>query len=122
MEKKYTFCRICESGCGFVAEVENNRILNYYPDENHPFSKGYSCVKGRYMPQIQYHPKRIRYPLKKSNGRHEQVSWEQAIDEIGTKLLEIKEQYGPHAIAAYNGNVLAYSYSAVLYSGALCGH
>ena len=118
MEKKYTFCRICESGCGFVAEVENNKIINYYPDEGHPFSKGYACVKGRHMPQIQYHPKRLKYPLKKVNGQFQRVSWAQAFEEIGDKLVAIKNAYGPHAIAAYMGNVLAYSYSAVLYSGA----
>lgn len=118
MEKKYTFCRICEGGCGFVAEVEDNKIINYYPDEDHPFSRGYACVKGRHMPEIQYHPKRLKYPLKKVNGRFQQITWEQAIDEIGAKLLEIKGKYGPDSIGAYMGNVLAYSYSAVLYSGA----
>ncbi len=118
MEKKYTFCRICESGCGFIAEVENNKIINYYPDEDHPFSKGYACVKGRHMSQIQYHPKRLKYPVKKTNGGFQRITWEQAIDEIGNRLLEIKDAHGPHAIAAYMGNVLAYSYSAVLYSGA----
>lgn len=118
MEKRYTFCRICEAGCGFVAEVEGNRILKYYPDQDHPFSKGYACVKGRHMPEVQYHSKRLKYPLKKVNGRFDRVSWEQVVDEIGSRLLAIKEEYGPHSIGAYMGNVLAYSYSAVLYSGA----
>jgi formate dehydrogenase len=118
MEKKHTFCRICESGCGFVAEVEDNRIVDYYPDKEHPFSKGYACIKGRHMLEIQYHPKRLKFPLKKVNGQFERISWEQAIDEIGARLLEIKDKYGPHSIGAYMGNVLAYSYSAVLYSGA----
>lgn len=118
MEKKYAFCRICESGCGFVAEVENNRIIKYYPDKDHPFTKGYACIKGRQMIEVQYHPKRLKFPLKKNNGQFERISWEQAIDEIGSKLLELKEKYGPHAIGAYMGNVLAYSYAAVLYSGA----
>ncbi len=118
METKYTFCRICEGGCGFVAEVENNKITKYYPDKDHPFSKGYACVKGHHMLDIQYHPKRLRYPLKRKNGQFERISWNQAIDEIGTRLLEIKAKHGPDSIGAYMGNVLAYSYSAVLYSGA----
>ncbi len=118
MKKIPTFCRICEAGCGFIAEVENNRIIDYYPDKEHPFSQGYACVKGRHMPKIQYHPKRLKFPLKKVDGRFERISWEQAIDEIGEKLLKIKDEYGPHSIGAYMGNVLAYSYSAVLYSGA----
>lgn len=119
MDKKYTFCRICEPGCGFVAEVDDNRIVNYYPDPDHPVSKGYACVKGREMLTKQYHPRRLRFPLKRRNGEFERVSWDQAIDEIGSKLLQLKDKCGPHSIGAYMGNVMAYSHSAVLYSGAL---
>ena len=87
MEKKYAFCRICESGCGFVAEVENNRILKYYPDKDHPFTHGYACIKGRHMLEVQYHPKRLKFPLKKVNGRFERISWDQATEEIGAKCI-----------------------------------
>ena len=118
MDKKYTFCRICEPCCGFVAELENGIIVRYYADREHPISKGYSCVKGRQMPGIQHHPKRIKFPLKRRNGEFERISWEQAIEEIGSKLVELKDNYGPHSIGAYIGNVLAFSYSAVLYCGA----
>ena len=118
MDKKYTFCRICEPCCGFVAELENGRIVRYYAEREHPISKGYSCVKGRQMPGIQHHPKRIKFPLKRRNGEFERISWEQAIEEIGSKLVELKDNYGPHSIGAYIGNVLAFSYSAVLYCGA----
>ncbi len=119
MEKRYTFCRICEAGCGFTAEIDSNRITAYYPDTEHPVSRGYGCVKGRHMLDIQYHPKRLGFPLKKVNGQFERISWGQAIDEIGTRLVELKEQYGPDSIGAYMGNVLAFSFAAVLYSGAL---
>ncbi|MBM3132964.1 MAG: hypothetical protein FJZ95_08045, partial [Chloroflexi bacterium] len=119
MEKRLTFCRVCEAGCGFVAEVENNRIRKYSPDKDHPLSRGYSCIKGREMANIQSHPRRLRFPLKKANGGFERISWAQAIDEIGSRLSEIKAKHGPHAIGAYMGNVLAFSYSAVVYSGAL---
>ena len=116
MEKKFTYCRICEASCGFIAEVENNRIMKYYADKDHPVSQGYSCVKGRKMIDILYHPKRLRYPLKKDGNSFEQVSWEQAIDEIGTKLLNIKNDYGPKSIGLYFGNPTAFSYSASIYS------
>ena len=53
MEKKYTFCRICEGSCGFVAEIENNKIVKYYGDKDHPVSKGYTCIKGRSFLDIQ---------------------------------------------------------------------
>ncbi|NHI94671.1 MAG: hypothetical protein EAX96_19425 [Candidatus Lokiarchaeota archaeon] len=116
MEKKLTYCRICEGSCGFIAEIENNKIVKYYGDKDHPVSKGYTCIKGRSFLDIQYHPKRIKYPLKKVNGKFERISWEQAIDEIGTKLLELKTKHGGNSIGMYLGNPLAFSYSAAMYS------
>lgn len=119
MDKKYTFCRICEACCGFVAELEGNRIVKYSADRDHPVSKGYSCIKGHEMLNIQYHPKRIKFPLKRKNGQFERISWEQAIEEIGSKLVELKDKYGPHSIGAYLGTVIMpFNFSAVLYSGA----
>lgn len=118
MEKKLTFCRICEASCGFVAEVEQNKIIKYYGDKDHPVSKGYTCVKGREMPNIQNDPKLLRYPLNRENEQFVRISWEQTIDEIGSKLLAIKELYGPNSIGMYFGNPTAFSYSTTMYSGA----
>ncbi|MHA1378266.1 MAG: molybdopterin-containing oxidoreductase family protein [Candidatus Helarchaeota archaeon] len=118
MDKKYTYCRICEGSCGFVAEIENDKIVKYYPDKEHPVSKGYSCIKGRSMIKVQNDPKRIRFPLKKINGEFKQISWEQAIDEIGEKILDLKNQHGNNSIGMYFGNPLAFSYSAMMYTQA----
>jgi len=116
MEKKYTYCRICEGSCGFIAEVENNKITKYYADKDHPVSKGYSCIKGRSMLKKQYNPKRIKHPLKKVNGKFEKISWEQAIDEIGSKLLDLKAKHGGNSIGMYLGNPLAFTYSGAMYT------
>jgi formate dehydrogenase len=117
MEKKFTYCRICEGSCGFVAEIKDNKLIKYYPDKNHPVSKGYSCIKGRNMINIQNNPKLLKYPLKKnSKGEFKRISWDQAIDEIGGKLLQIKEDFGPNSIGLYFGNPTAFSYSMTMYS------
>ena len=118
MEKKPTYCRLCEGGCGFIAEVEGNRISKYYPDRDHPVSKGYCCVKGLEMLNVQYHPKRIKYPLKRKGPSFEKISWDQAVDEVGTRLIKLKEKYGPNAIGAYFGNPIAFSNSMAFYGGA----
>lgn len=118
MEKKLTYCRICEGSCGFIGEIEDNRIVKYYPDKDHPVSKGYSCIKGRSILDIQYDEKRIKHPLKQRDGQFEQISWDQAINEIGSKLSQLKEKYGPSSLSTYFGNPTAFSYSAAIYSAA----
>ncbi len=116
MDKKYTYCRICEGSCGFIAEIENGRLSKYYPDKDHPISKGYSCIKGRKMIDVQNDPKRVKYPLKKVEDTYERISWDQAIDEIATKFIETKKSYGPGSIGMYFGNPVAFSYSMTMYS------
>ncbi|NVM54849.1 MAG: molybdopterin-dependent oxidoreductase [Candidatus Helarchaeota archaeon] len=116
MRKNFTYCRICEGSCGFIAEIENNKVVKYYPDKDHPLSKGYSCIKGRKMIDVQNDPKRIKFPLKRKGDNFEKISWEHAIDEIGTKLLELKNTHGPSSIGMYFGNPIAFSYSTTLYS------
>ena len=41
----------------------------------------------------------LKYPMKKVGGQWQRISWDQAIDEIGDKMLEIRERSG--ADAAY---------------------
>jgi len=42
--------------------------------------------------------RRLRYPMKLVDGRWNRLSWNQAIDEIGDKLLEIRAKSGPESV------------------------
>jgi anaerobic selenocysteine-containing dehydrogenase len=45
-----------------------------------------------------YHPDRLNYPLKrageKGENKWQQITWDEALDEIATKLQSLKDQYG----------------------------
>jgi len=60
------------------------------------------CTKGITIPDVMYHPDRLKYPLKRrgerGEGKWERISWDEAISTIAGKLKEIKERYGPEAI------------------------
>ena len=58
---------------------------------------GTHCAKGAATREISIGDRRLKYPTKLVNGRWERVSWEQAIDEIGDRLMEVREQGGPDA-------------------------
>ncbi len=107
-ESKHTFCRICETLCGFEAIVENKQIVQLKPDERHVSTKGYSCVKGRQQYEIYNSPDRLLYPLKKVNGKHERISWEQAIREIGQKVNSITKEFSRDSIAMYIGTAAGF--------------
>lgn len=107
-ETKHSFCRICESLCSFEIEVENNRILNIKADENHVATKGYSCIKGRHQFELYQSPDRLKYPLKKVDGKHVRISWEQALSEIGHKVKGITHEYSRDSIAMYVGTAAGF--------------
>ena len=107
-ETKYTFCRICESLCGFEVEVENNQITKITPDVKNVSTKGYSCIKGRHQHEIYNSPDRLKYPLKKVNGKHVRISWERAIAEIGDKIKHIVGEFSRDSISMYIGTAAGF--------------
>ena len=42
--------------------------------------------------------RRLRYPQKLVDGQWKRLSWDQAIDEIGDKLLDIRQKAGPDSV------------------------
>ena len=60
--------------------------------------RGYICQKGVMSCRQPYNEKRLLYPLKRAGergeGKWERISWDQALDEIAAKLLDLRERYG----------------------------
>jgi len=98
-----TGCVLCAQNCGLEIEVENNRIVKVKPDKSNARSEGYFCRKGMNVAYHQHNADRLKYPLKKVGDKFERISWDQAIDEIATKLKSIIGQYGPRSFAYMGG-------------------
>jgi anaerobic selenocysteine-containing dehydrogenase len=47
-----SFCRVCTSVCGILVDVEGDEIVRVRGDHDHPLSHGYTCAKGRALPQL----------------------------------------------------------------------
>jgi formate dehydrogenase len=107
-ETKYTFCRICESLCGLKVKVDNNEIVKIIPNAEHVATHGFGCVKGLHQHQIYQSPDRLKYPLKKVDGKHVRISWEQALSEIGQKVKAITGEFSKDSIAMYVGTAAGF--------------
>ncbi len=92
-----TICSICSAGCGIVAEVENGVWVRQDVAQDHPISAGSHCCKGIDQIDLVKSKQRVKYPLKKENGKWKRISYEQAIDEISEKMLKIRKENGPDA-------------------------
>jgi anaerobic selenocysteine-containing dehydrogenase len=106
---QYTFCRICEATCGLEATIEGDRVVALEPDRDHVVSRGYSCIKGLRYHEIHHSPDRLRVPLKRVGDHFEQITWAQALDEIGEKTRRLVEDHGGDSVSAYLGNPISFS-------------
>jgi len=106
---KTTFCRICENQCGLKVTVENNRITHVEPDVDHVASRGFACIKGLTIENVRASQDRLTTPLKKINDRFEPISWQQAFEEIGGKLNDIRTRHGDNSVGLYFGNPISFS-------------
>src|SRR4051794_18000214 len=114
-EERVSFCRICEPLCGMVATVEDGRLKQLRPDADNPLSRGYACPKGIAMTEVQNDPDRVLHPLRRKGRDFEEVSWEEALDDIGERLRGVLDDHGPQAVGWYMGNPGAFSYSHTLW-------
>ena len=91
--------------CAIKTVVKDGKIVR---TEGVPYTgaeagEGYCCQKGTASWRQVYSPDRLLHPLKRAGergeGKWEQISWDQAFEEIGAKMLEIGEKYGHDSIA-----------------------
>ncbi|MDP2727639.1 MAG: molybdopterin-dependent oxidoreductase [Dehalococcoidia bacterium] len=105
-EVKRVLCYFCHQRCGLLVEVEDGKATRVRGNPNHLF-RGFSCVKGRASIEYHDHPDRLNYPLKRVGDRGEnkwqRIPWEQALDEIASRLASIKREYGPEALVTAEG-------------------
>jgi anaerobic selenocysteine-containing dehydrogenase len=104
LQTKTTFCRVCHASCPMEVDVVDNRVIAVRGIMDDPLFEGYTCIKGRQIPDQMADPKRLRAPLRRRpDGTFEQVSSTEALDEIAAELRRIIDTYGPRAVASYTG-------------------
>ena len=91
-------CTHCSVGCTVIAEVENGVWTGQEPGFESPFNLGGHCAKGAAVREHAHNERRLKYPMKLEGGKWKRVSWEEAIDEIGNKMLEIRKSSGPDSV------------------------
>jgi formate dehydrogenase major subunit len=91
-------CTHCSVGCTVIAEVANGVWIGQEPGWDSPINRGSHCAKGAAVRDDVHSDRRLRYPVKLVNGQWTRVSWDQAIDEIGDKLMEVRQKSGPDSV------------------------
>lgn len=93
--------------CALKTVVKDGKIVRTEPAEytGHECKEGHICQKGVMSWRQVYNEKRLTKPLKRmgerGEGKWEEISWDQAFDEIAEKLLDIREKHGPESLAMW---------------------
>ncbi|WP_082698675.1 molybdopterin-dependent oxidoreductase [Mycobacterium sp. GA-2829] len=111
IEHKPTFCRICEPLCGMIATVEDGRLTALRPDKDHPLSAGFACQKGIAFTEVVNDPDRVTRPLRRGPAGFVEVTWDEAMADIASRLTAILRRDGSGAVGWYMGNPGAFSYA-----------
>jgi anaerobic dimethyl sulfoxide reductase subunit A len=105
----------CGGRCLLIAHVQDGVIVRLETDDR-PDSLASpqlrACPRGRAYLRRQYHPDRLKFPLKRvgrrGDARFERISWDEALDTLAGELIRVKETYGnsalfvPYGTGSYN--------------------
>jgi formate dehydrogenase major subunit len=98
VEVKRTVCGHCSVGCAIDAVVENGVWVRQEPVFDSPINLGAHCAKGAAVRENGHGEFRLKYPMKLVDGKYQRISWDQALDEISQKMLELRKESGPDSI------------------------
>ena len=95
---KRTICGHCSVGCAVDAVVENGVWVRQEPVFDSPINLGAHCAKGAALREHGHGEYRLRTPMKLVGGKYVKITWDQALNEISAKMLELKKQSGPDSV------------------------
>lgn len=109
-----TTCPFCGVGCNLELHIQDNFIFNVTTPPNALVNKGNLCVKGRFGYDFIYNKRRITTPLIRKTpqkpgersqafdpGEWREISWDEALDYVADRLVEIYRRDGSQAMAAF---------------------
>jgi anaerobic selenocysteine-containing dehydrogenase len=92
-------CRCCPAACGMIATVRGAEILRLDGDPDHPVSGGYSCAKGRAIPERHHHASRLNGPRLAGV----EASWDDCLSDLAGRLKTLRAESGPDAVGVFGG-------------------
>jgi len=93
-----SICTHCSVGCTVTAEVVNGVWVGQEPSWDSPINRGSHCAKGASVRELVSGERRLKYPMKLTGGKWQRVSWDVAINEIGDRLMAIRQKSGGDAV------------------------
>ncbi|HSL89327.1 MAG TPA: molybdopterin-dependent oxidoreductase [Ignavibacteriaceae bacterium] len=109
IRKVATYCDICFWKCGAIAYVKDGKLWKVKGNPLDPLSEGRLCPRGTGGVGAHFDRDRLKSPLIRKSHRGEEkwieVTWNEALDYIAEKMIKIKSNYGPEAVALFSHGI-----------------
>ena len=96
----------CPDTCAWLVTTEDGVATKLVGDPDHSLTRGGLCAKVNHFLERVYSPDRILYPLRrigaKGEGHFEQVSWNDALTDIGRRVSGAIEQFGSTTVLPFS--------------------
>src|SRR5947207_3143877 len=93
-----TVCTHCSVGCSIDAVVENGVWVRQEPVFDSPLNLGAHCAKGASAREHGHGEHRLKTPMKLVGGKWQKMSWDEALEEVSSRLMRVKKESGPDAV------------------------
>lgn len=90
----------CGLGSNLIVQVKLNRVMRVLPRENEAINECWLSDKDRFAYEGLNSEDRLTQPMINHNGQWQECDWQQALEYTATKLIDIKDKYGPRSIGA----------------------
>lgn len=106
-QAKPTICFGCTTHCGVIGWVQDGRVRLIEGNPKDPNSQGTICSKANGLIEVTESPERLLHPLRRigprGSGDWERISWDEALDEVATRLRALREAGTPEQFVFHYG-------------------
>lgn len=103
VQTTYTVCDMCPWRCGIIVHSVAGKVHKIEGNPADPKSRGKLCARGQGGVSFLNDPDRLMTPLirtgERGSGEFREASWEEALDYVAERMIEIRDEVGPESVA-----------------------
>jgi len=115
-----TTCPFCGCGCSICLEAKDNQVVRVTPGKEDLVNHSLLCVRGSYGCDFIHSPDRLLKALVKKDNTFEEVSWEEALEQVATGFKRVKDERGSESLAVLGSSKCTNEDNYVLQRFARC--